>query len=104
VRLAIAVLALALAASIALGLLGLWPDLRGNSLGDRRAKARISSAVDRALGQDDNVTRVRLDYLPGRAMVEVQAFNTGRRFCFLVIERFGDRVNREDARRIACDF
>jgi hypothetical protein len=36
------VLAIALAASIALGLLGLWPDLRGESTSDRRERVQIA--------------------------------------------------------------
>jgi hypothetical protein len=37
-------LGLALAASIVVGLLGLWPDLRDNSTGDRRESVRITGA------------------------------------------------------------
>jgi hypothetical protein len=39
VRVVVAVLVAARIASVALGLLGLWPNLRGDRLGDRREKA-----------------------------------------------------------------
>jgi hypothetical protein len=104
VKIAVVLLSIALAASVAVGLLGLWPNARGDSIGDRRETVRISAAVNRAFGQNANVTRIRLNYLPGRALVEVKGSNNGGRYCFLVVERFGDRVDRKDATRIACDF
>jgi hypothetical protein len=66
------VLAIALAASIALGLLGLWPDLRGESTSDRRERVQIAEAFDRdIINSGFHVSRVKLNYLPGKALVEV---------------------------------
>jgi hypothetical protein len=103
-RIAVVLLAVPLAASIAAGLLGLWPDLRSDSTGNRRDEVRISAAVNRAFGKRADVTRVRVDYLPGRALVEVRSSDNGSLFCYLVVERFGQRVDRRDATRVACDF
>jgi hypothetical protein len=101
-----AALAVALAVSIALGLLGLWPDLRGESTSDRREKVQIASALDAYIsrvGSSNHVIRVRLGYLPGRAMVETQD-SGGRRRCVVVVERFGDRIERKDYQHAPCDF
>jgi hypothetical protein len=106
VRITVAVLITALAASVALGLLGLWPDLRGNSVGDRRERARISSAFDAFLtesGSGTTVTRIRLHYLPSHALVELES--TGNRHvCVLIAEDFGDVVGANDYKLTACDF
>lgn len=104
VTVALVLLSLALVASIAAGLLGLWPDLRGDSTSNRREEVRIAAAVNRAFGQRANVTRVRLDYLPGRALVEVQASDSGDRFCYVISQEFGDRVTQQETTRAACDF
>jgi hypothetical protein len=105
----VAFLSAALAASIALGLFGLWPDLRGGqSVGDRRETIRLSSAFDDLLarkgGSDWHVTRVRLDYVPRRAMLELQRYSTGRRACAVVSEDFGDVLDGQDVDYTACDF
>jgi hypothetical protein len=85
-------------------LLGLWPDLLGDSTGSRRDEVRIAAAVNRAFGQRANVTRVRLDYLPGRALVEVQASESGSRFCYVISKDFGERLTQQEAMRVASDF
>jgi hypothetical protein len=100
-------LAIALAASVALGLLGGWPNLRGGeSTADRREKVRIASALDAYVdrrGSVNHVTRVELGYLPGRATVETQN-RGGHRECVVVVERFGDRIERKDYQLARCDF
>ena len=48
--------------------------------------------------------RRRVDYLPGRALVEVRSSDNGNLFCYLVTERFGQRVEGRDVTRVACDF
>jgi hypothetical protein len=107
-RTATVALGLALAASIVVGLLGLWPSVHGASLADRREKARIAAAVDDNLDRQRVggwlASRVRLGYVPHRAIVEVQALKTGRRFCMLVAQDFGRQVDPEDVRLSACDF
>jgi hypothetical protein len=50
------------------------------------------------------VTRVRLDYLPHRAMLELQRYSTGRRACAVVSEDFGDVLDGQDVDYTACDF
>jgi hypothetical protein len=99
-------LMLALAASVAAGLLGLWPDVSsGESTADRHEKVRIAGAVDNFM-DDDNwyVSRVRLNYLPHRALVELKAYSTGRSECTVAAQNFGDRFDREDWYRAPCDF
>lgn len=104
-RFALVLLTAALAASIAAGLLGLWPDLRNSSTSDRRARARIAAAVDDFLGSGDlNVTQVRLDYLPHRALIEVQEVSSGHYNCALVAEDFGAVVGKDDLSNAPCDF
>lgn len=65
----IVLLSLALAASVAAGLAGLWPNLRDRSnVGDRRERVRIAEAFDRdILNSGFHVSRVKLDYIPGMA-------------------------------------
>jgi hypothetical protein len=99
-------LAVALVASITIGLLGIWPDLGGDSVSDRREKVRIASALDAYVSQRGgsvHVVRVRLGYLSGKAMVEVQD-SGGHRRCVVVAERFGDRIERKDYQHAPCDF
>jgi hypothetical protein len=106
----IVLLAIALAASVAAGLAGLWPNLRGrSSLRDRRERARIAHAVDKLVGAGDSkyhVSRVRLDYLPGRALVLLTEWGHTEAVggCALVAENFGDRVDPIDVQETACDF
>jgi hypothetical protein len=50
------------------------------------------------------VTRVLPNYLPGRALVELQPNDNSRRECYLVAQRFGDRVDGSDLQQVACDF
>jgi hypothetical protein len=104
-KILVAVLTLALAASVAAGLLGLWPDLRGNdSTADRREEVRIAGAVNGFINSGWYVSRVRLDYLPHRALVENKAYSTGRSACSVVAQNFGDRLDRGDLVRAPCDF
>jgi hypothetical protein len=56
---------------IALGLLGLLPDLGGDSTSEQREKVRISSAYQN-YAKTAIVTRVRLDYPPHRALIEAR--------------------------------
>lgn len=107
----IVVLAVALAASVAAGLLGLWPDLRssGDSTADRREKVRIADGWTRRIhkfGDEDNlyVSRVQLGYLPHRALVSLKYFSTGRTICLVTAEDFGDRVDNGDFERAPCDY
>jgi hypothetical protein len=101
-------LTLALAASIATGLAGLWPNLRDRSgANDRRERVRIASALDRDVVINNwHVTRVRLDYLPGKALVEIvppeHTNNVGE--CLIVAQKFGDRIDDGDWDTTACDF
>jgi hypothetical protein len=101
------VLAVALAASVALGLLGLWPDLQGDSVSDRRERVQIAEAFDRdILNSGFHVSRVKLDYLPGKALVEVvkdgHTNNTGE--CAVITENFGHHIEGIDYDRAPCDF
>jgi hypothetical protein len=100
-------LAAALAASIALGLLGLWPNLRGGeSTSDRREKVAIASAMDDFLDRrhvEARVVRIQLGYLPGHAMVQVQDPG-GHHECVVVAERFGHRIEPDDYDHAPCDF
>jgi type II secretory pathway component PulK len=95
-------LAVALAASVAAGLLGLWPDLRerGNPQANRREEARIVSALrsSRAVSPQAVVTRVRVDYLPGRDLVQ---FEGGE--CVLVAKDFGSSVDHNDLQVTVCN-
>ncbi|SRR6266511_908043 len=104
----IVLLTVALAASIAAGLVGLWPDLRDRSnVDERRERVRIASAVDRDIVQGDyHVSRVLLDYLPGKALVEVtESGHTGNvGECAVVAEHFGDVIDHNDYEPTACDF
>jgi hypothetical protein len=96
---------LALAASVAAGLLDLWPDLRGNdSTADRREKVRIAGAVNDFLNSGWYVSRVRLNYLPHRALVQDKAYSTGRSECLVVAQNFGDRLDDGDWVKAPCDF
>jgi hypothetical protein len=99
-------LILALAASVAAGLLGLWPDLRssGESTADRREKVRIANAVSRHLNEGWYVSGVRLNYLPHRALVEDKAYSTGRSECSVVAQDFGDRLDDRDWGLAPCAF
>jgi hypothetical protein len=101
------VFAAALVASIALGLLGLWPNLRGGeSTSDKREKILIASALDAYIirgGGTDHVVRVKLGYLPGRAMVETQD-SGGHHRCVVVAEQYGNRIERKDYQHAPCDF
>jgi hypothetical protein len=101
------VLAIALAASVALGLLGLWPDLRGGSVSDRRERVQIAAGVDRDILNDNwHVSRIKLDNLPGKALVEAvptgHSNNVGE--CAVVTENFGRHVEKREIRKAACDF
>jgi hypothetical protein len=106
----IVLLALALAASVAAGLTGLWPNLRDRgSMGERRERTRIASAFDEYLhgrGKDSHVIRVRLDYVTGQALVQATEYghtaNVG--YCVLVAEHYGAVLDRGDWKEIACDF
>jgi hypothetical protein len=102
------ILVLALAASVTIGLLGLWPDLHGSdSTTDRHEQVRIASAADTFLNKDASnwyVSRVRLNYLPHRALVEDKAYSTGRGVCYVVAQNFGNRFDDGDWDRAPCDF
>jgi hypothetical protein len=108
VRIALIVLSLALVASVAAGLAGLWPNLRDRSnVSDRRERVRIAEAFDGdILNSGFHVSRVKLDYLPGKALVEVTADghtnNVGE--CAVVTENFGEHIERRDYDHAACDF
>jgi hypothetical protein len=87
--------------------LGLWPDLRGESTSDRREKVQIAEAFDRdILNPSFHVSRMKLDYLPHRALVEVvkdgHSNNVGA--CAVVTENFGRHVEHTDYDHVACDF
>ena len=104
-RIAALVLLVALVASVAVGLLGWWPDLHGSSVSGRREKTRIAVAVNDFMGGSDwHVTDVRLAYLPHRALLELQKYSNGRRSCALVPEDFGNVVDANDVQITACDF
>jgi hypothetical protein len=101
-------LSLALVASVAAGLAGLWPNLRHRSnVNDRRERVRIAEAVDRDVVINNyHVSRVKLDYIPGKALVEVtQAGHTNNvGECAVVTENFGDHIEKSDYEKAACDF
>lgn len=69
----IVLLSLALVASVAAGLDGLWPNLRDSSnVSDRRERVEIAEAFDKdVINSGYHVSRVKLDYIPGKALVEV---------------------------------
>ena len=107
----IVLLAVALAASIAAGLTGLWPNLRDRgSTRERHERTLIASAFNEFLddeGRDQqHVIRVRLDYLPGQALVQATEYghtaNVG--YCVLVRQNYGAVMDRGDYKEIACDF
>jgi hypothetical protein len=108
VRIAIVLLSLALVASVAAGLAGFWPNLRDRSnVSDRRERLRIANAFDRdILTGGYHVSRVKLDYVPGKALIEVTEVghtnNVGE--CVVITENFGDHVEPADYERSACDF
>jgi hypothetical protein len=101
-------LILALAASIATGLAGLWPNLRDrSSVNDRRERVRIAAAVDRDIVEGNaHVSRVLLDCIRGKALVQVtpdgHTSNVGE--CAVVAENFGDHIDPVDYDQAACDF
>jgi hypothetical protein len=98
---------IAVAASVAAGVLGLWPDVvhGGDSTADRHEKVRLAGAINHYI-KDDNwyVSRVRLNYLPHRALIQLKAYSTGRSDCAVAAQNFGDRFDREDWVGAPCDF
>ena len=107
-RIALIVLSVALVASVAAGLTGLWPNLRDrSSVNDRRERVRIAEAFDSdILNSGFHVSRVKLDYLPGKALIEVtqdgHTNNVGE--CAVVNENFGHHIEHSDYDHAACDF
>jgi hypothetical protein len=108
VKIALIVLSIALVASIAAGFAGLWPNLRDrSSVNDRRERVRIAEALDRdRISHGYHVSRVKLDYIPGKALVEVTEIghtdDVGE--CAVVNENFGDHMDSIDIHKAACDF
>jgi hypothetical protein len=106
VRIALIVLSVALVASVVAGLAGLWPSLRGSNVSDRRQRVRIAEAFDEILNTGFHVSRVKLDYVPGKALVEVvkdgHTNNTGE--CAVITENFGHHIEGIDYDRAGCDF
>jgi hypothetical protein len=100
------VLTLALAASVATGLLGLWPDLHGSgeSTADRHEKVRIASAANDYIKTGWEISRVRLNYLPHRALILAEYSSGGRPECAVVAQNFGDRLDHGDVAKAPCDF
>lgn len=105
-RIVVALLIVALSVSVALGLLGLWPNLRNDSTGDRRQRTELASTIQEYVGDRGGsavVTRIRLDYLPGLALVELKASGSPSA-CATVSEDYGQVFDRSDFKLTACDF
>ena len=95
---AIIVLAVALAASAAVGLLGLWPNLRSSNTekaarAERQEKVRIADAVG-AYMTGWQVSHVTLDYLPHYDLVRIKSDQFDE--CVRVPKDFGDRIEARD--------
>src|SRR3954468_13048526 len=96
-RILVAVLLAALAASVVTGLLGFWPSLRGgNTLQERRERTQLASAAQDVFGRNGAlVERIRLHYLPGKALVELQT-RRSQHLCLLLAENYGDTIDADD--------
>ena len=92
----------ALVASIAVGLLGFWPDLRGESTSDRREKVRIATAFT-DVNSAFLPSRIQLGYLPHWALVEAHVLGHGQSICYLVAKDFGYRIDDADIKFTSCD-
>jgi hypothetical protein len=104
-RWVVAVLAATFAGSIALAFLSAWPSPRGGEWASVHREARIASAFqDFYSSLTVIVTRVRLGYLPHRAMVDADDVGNQEEFCAVVAEDFGDHLDSDDFEVVSCDF
>jgi hypothetical protein len=90
-------------ASVAAGVLGLWPDLRStnDATAERSEKVRVATAVGGYMSGWE-VTHVRLNYLPHRALVRIKtsAFDE----CVLAAQDYGDHFDGGDLDIVPCNL